>query len=234
MRRTHRLNRRSFLARVAGGAVAGAFATASGTPAFAQITDRDPTDPAGRGRGGGSGITDRDPTDPAGRGRGGGSGITDSDTGQGSDPAGRGRGAAGGGAGRRRDDRDSDACQAAMAERDAAQGELNRFTSPRDVDAIQRDLDIVRGLEAEWNALYAEQLNRIGDANWAAAADRRRDEIRGVLDEIARRNGFTGQYYTGLGADLERVIRVSGEQEGLRAAAEARLRAAFQRVGDNC
>ncbi|MCX7684215.1 MAG: hypothetical protein N2Z67_02960 [Acetobacteraceae bacterium] len=57
------------------------------------ITDNDPVDPAGGGRGGyrGTGITDSDPSDPAGGGRGGfrRTGITDSDP---SDPAGGGRG----------------------------------------------------------------------------------------------------------------------------------------------
>jgi hypothetical protein len=57
------------------------------------ITDRDPSDPIGRGRGGGSGITDRDPSDPIGRGRGGSrpptTGVTDRDP---TDPIGSGRG----------------------------------------------------------------------------------------------------------------------------------------------
>jgi hypothetical protein len=57
------------------------------------ITDSDPSDPPGRGRGGyrGTGITDSDPTDPPGGGRGGvrRTGITDSDP---TDPPGGGRG----------------------------------------------------------------------------------------------------------------------------------------------
>jgi len=57
------------------------------------ITDSDPTDPPGGGRGGirRTGITDRDPTDPPGGGRGGRryTGITDRDP---TDPAGYGRG----------------------------------------------------------------------------------------------------------------------------------------------
>jgi hypothetical protein len=70
------------------------------------VTDRDPSDPAGRGRGsalpemhGGprsTYVTDRDPTDPAGRGRGTygevRSGYTDSDRAPTADPAGNGRG----------------------------------------------------------------------------------------------------------------------------------------------
>ena len=62
------INRRSFLGRVVGGAVvvggAGAFVTGT---ASAQVTDSDPTDGYGRGRGS---ITDSDPTDAGGRGRG--------------------------------------------------------------------------------------------------------------------------------------------------------------------
>ncbi len=58
------------------------------------ITDRDPHDPVGNGRGRrrryGSGITDSDPGDPVGNGRGRRrTGITDSDP---SDPVGNGRG----------------------------------------------------------------------------------------------------------------------------------------------
>ena len=60
------------------------------------ITDADPSDGPGHGRGGhrgvsgGTGITDRDPSDGAGRGRGGyrGTGRTDSDP---RDAPGRGR-----------------------------------------------------------------------------------------------------------------------------------------------
>lgn len=60
------------------------------------ITDRDPSDGPGNGRGGyrgvsgGTGITDRDPNDGPGRGRGGyrGTGRTDSDP---RDAPGRGR-----------------------------------------------------------------------------------------------------------------------------------------------
>src|SRR4051812_30091711 len=74
MKPTRRLSRRSFLARVAGGAiVAGGALTMVGAPAGAlQVTD-----------------SDRGPNaDPAGRGRG----VTDSDSGPNADPAGRGRG----------------------------------------------------------------------------------------------------------------------------------------------
>ncbi|WP_444857512.1 hypothetical protein [Sphingosinicella sp.] len=101
MKPLHKLCRRSFLARVAGGAVvAGGPLALVGGEARAQITDRDPTDPVGRGRGGGTGITDTDSgvgADPAGRGRGGGprpgsTGVTDSDP---TDPVGRGRGGTG-------------------------------------------------------------------------------------------------------------------------------------------
>jgi len=97
MKPVRKLCRRSFLARVAGVTAA---ALAGGTSRAGQVTDRDPTDPVGRGRGGGTGITDADSgvgADPAGRGRGGGprpgsTGVTDSDPG---DPVGRGRGGSG-------------------------------------------------------------------------------------------------------------------------------------------
>jgi hypothetical protein len=97
MKPTRNLSRRSFLAAVAGSAVAsGGVLLASEARAF-QVTDRDPSDPIGRGRGGGnrSGITDRDPSDPIGNGRGGAgrSGFTDRDP---SDPIGNGRGGSGG------------------------------------------------------------------------------------------------------------------------------------------
>jgi hypothetical protein len=98
MKPTRKLNRRSFLGQVAGGAAAmgGALALIGGEARAFQVTDSDPSDPVGRGRGT-SGVTDRDPSDPIGRGRGGSgggvsSGVTDSDTGAGADPAGRGRG----------------------------------------------------------------------------------------------------------------------------------------------
>lgn len=84
-----RLNRRSFLTRVAGGAavIGGAMSLVSGT-AQAQITDRDPTDGGGNGRG--TGRTDRDPTDGACNGRGATpTGHTDTDP---RDPRGNGRG----------------------------------------------------------------------------------------------------------------------------------------------
>ena len=99
MRRSGEFNRRSFLARVVGGAVlaGGPLALLGGHARAIQVTDRDPSDPGGRGRGGG-GVTDRDSgagADPAGRGRGGAAaraGVSDNDTGAGADPPGCGRG----------------------------------------------------------------------------------------------------------------------------------------------
>jgi hypothetical protein len=62
-------------------------------PTRVAISDADPSDPPGRGRGGhrGSGVTDNDPSDSPGFGRGGRrvTGISDNDP---SDPPGRGRG----------------------------------------------------------------------------------------------------------------------------------------------
>lgn len=156
MNPTRKLNRRSFLFTVAGGAITagGALGIVSDEARALQVTDCDPSDPAGRGSGrtprtgvtdsdsggnadrggcgrgtrpptgsaqpGSTGITDSDPTDRAGYGRGsrggggtgvsdadtganadrgghgrGRTGVTDSDTGTGSDPIGRGRGTGG-------------------------------------------------------------------------------------------------------------------------------------------
>jgi hypothetical protein len=107
MNTRRKLSRRSFLAAVAGSAVAGGgLIAARGEAGAFQTTDRDPTDPIGRGRGTSGGVTDRDPGDPIGRGRGtsGGSGggnnqgtrtgVTDSDP---TDPIGHGRGGGGSG-----------------------------------------------------------------------------------------------------------------------------------------
>lgn len=96
MKSMRKLNRRSFLARVAGGAVLAGGSLGTIARAQTGLTDQDPNDPVGNGRGGGTGVTDRDTgpgADPAGRGRGltppASQGVTDSDP---SDPIGRGRG----------------------------------------------------------------------------------------------------------------------------------------------
>jgi hypothetical protein len=85
------MGRRSSMAAI-GATVLGTAAIVGGTPsqAEAQCSDRDPHDPAGRGRYcGGGGCSDRDPNDPAGRGRYcGSSGCSDSDP---HDPGGNGR-----------------------------------------------------------------------------------------------------------------------------------------------
>ncbi len=91
-------HRRSFLARILGTtALGGATGVITGGSTARQVTDSDPTDPVGRGRGGSTGITDRDPSDPSGRGRGTSghpqTGVTDSDP---TDPVGGGRGTTGG------------------------------------------------------------------------------------------------------------------------------------------
>lgn len=103
-----RLGRRLFVMRLAvlGGASAATAACAPQgppvvyappqpvyAPSRVAISDADPSDPPGRGRGGhrGSGVTDSDPSDQPGFGRGGQrySGFSDSDP---NDPPGRGRG----------------------------------------------------------------------------------------------------------------------------------------------
>lgn len=105
MKPRRQLNRRSFIGQVAGGVAVGggALSALTGTASAWQVTDRDPYDPAGQGRGGAaaqgsrSGYSDSDSgpgADPVGYGRrGAASGVTDSDSGAGADPVGRGRGA---------------------------------------------------------------------------------------------------------------------------------------------
>jgi hypothetical protein len=104
MKPTRRVSRRSFLVRVAGGAlIAGAALTVLGGEAGAfQITDSDSgpgADPRGRGRGA---LTDSDrgpSADQPGKGRGprrtscaAGRAVTDGDSGPNADAAGCGRG----------------------------------------------------------------------------------------------------------------------------------------------
>jgi hypothetical protein len=81
MRPDRKLTRRSFVRRVLGGSIAAGGALALiGGEARAQVTDSDPSDPAGQGRGGGVTDSDSGPgADPAGRGRGGGRPIGDND-----------------------------------------------------------------------------------------------------------------------------------------------------------
>ena len=62
------VGRRAAVGLIGGLAIgAGALTLGVAGSAEAQCTDRDPTDPAGHGRG--RGISDSDPNDPAGRGR---------------------------------------------------------------------------------------------------------------------------------------------------------------------
>jgi hypothetical protein len=96
MRKHRKLNRRSFLATVAGSAAAGSVLVLGGGKAAAQgrCSDRDPSDPAGSGRNC-TGCSDMDPSDPSGAGRSCQgrppavrTGCSDSDP---SDPGGSGR-----------------------------------------------------------------------------------------------------------------------------------------------
>lgn len=88
------IGRRSSMAAVGAGVLGAAALVAGAGEAEAQCSDRDPNDPAGRGRWcrGGGACSDRDPNDPVGAGRrcgGGGYGVcSDADP---YDPAGRGR-----------------------------------------------------------------------------------------------------------------------------------------------
>ena len=100
MKTSRKLSRRSFLTRVAGGAVAGggALMLLSGPAEALQVTDRDSgphSDPPGRGRGNAHirGCSDRDSgpnADSAGNGRG--NRTNDADSGPNADPANCGRG----------------------------------------------------------------------------------------------------------------------------------------------
>jgi hypothetical protein len=98
MKAVRRLSRRSFLGRVVGGAAVGgsALLVLGGQAEAFQVTDSDSgpnSDPPGRGRGSRSGLSDSDPVDPGGNGRGPRHATcTDSDAGPNSDGAGRGRG----------------------------------------------------------------------------------------------------------------------------------------------
>ncbi|MGE0179202.1 MAG: twin-arginine translocation signal domain-containing protein [Sphingomonas sp.] len=99
MKPTRKLSRRSFLTRVAGGAIAGggALMVLGGTASAYQVTDSDSgatSDPPGRGRGRNRirGCTDADSgqnADPPSAGRG--SRTTDSDSGPNADPPSCGR-----------------------------------------------------------------------------------------------------------------------------------------------
>lgn len=183
-----RINRRSFIASVAGGAAAGAGALGLviGRAEAGQVTDRDPSDPVGRGRGGGTGITDTDSgvgADPAGRGRGGGprpgsTGVTDSDP---SDPVGRGRGGSG--------ITDSDTGPYADP-RGRGRGGQRGPSASSPYDPAGRDLRCENN-----RRLYAE-LSRDGDSpeTWSegqlrvAIADR--DAVNGAREmQYANRNG---------------------------------------------
>jgi hypothetical protein len=96
MKTVRPLSRRSFLGRVVGGAAVGgsALLMVGGQAEAFQITDSDSgpnSDAPGHGRG--SRVSDTDPVDPSGNGRGPRHATcTDSDSGPNSDGAGRGRG----------------------------------------------------------------------------------------------------------------------------------------------
>jgi hypothetical protein len=106
MKTTRPLSRRSFLGRVAGGAIIGgaALTVLGSTAAEAQVTDNDSGAGADQARHGRGNLTDGDSgqnADQAGRGRGprrtacrnNPSRLTDGDSGQNADAAGCGRGA---------------------------------------------------------------------------------------------------------------------------------------------
>jgi hypothetical protein len=171
------------MARVAGGAATGAIAIVAGE-AKAQVTDHDPTDPSGHGRGGGSGITDQDTgpgADPAGRGRGAGprqgTGVSDSDTGAGADPVGHGRGRGG---------------QQQTGVTDSDSGSLadppgrGRGSGPRtsiDISEAQRR-DRCENNRARLNDLYAQERQPDGWSDLRLqAAERDYEQARNIVAE---------------------------------------------------
>ena len=96
MKVTRKLTRRSFLGRVAGGAIVGgaALTVLGGRAEAMQVSDSDSGPNADAPGHGSTGVSDRDSgpnADRAGHGRGGRSGLTDSDTGRYADPSGNGR-----------------------------------------------------------------------------------------------------------------------------------------------
>jgi hypothetical protein len=184
--------------RVVGGVATsgGAWMALSQAARAGQVTDRDPTDPVGRGRGGGTGITDSDSgagADPYGRGRGGGSrpprapgstGITDSDGGANADPVGRGRGT--GGRGNTYSDSDN-------------ADPVGNARRPRDgyVDC-QRELERLRRIEAEIE-LSMWDGQRIMSGQFAV------ERMRAAYAEMssAREGWFGSSRYVSLHREIE-------------------------------
>lgn len=259
MRIRRKVSRRSFLARVAGGGALLGSGLAFVVPTRAQVTDSDPSDPVGRGRGGTTGITDSDPTDAGGRGRGPnaprtGTGITDRDP---SDPVGGGRGnrpgqsvspraytgvtdsdgganadpvGSGRGSGPVRNPQQQ-SCEANRARAQAIQQQLAYFSSDQQINDAGRQRD--------WLASVA---NPSGDPE-----DRMRNSYDGPSPEARNIQAICQQYglqcaYGGsvsaraamVQAQLQARIDQAVAQRPQRQALERELVALQQRIAANC
>ncbi|MGQ0659647.1 hypothetical protein [Sphingosinicella sp.] len=208
MKETRKLNRRSFLAKVAGGAAIGGGALAVIAPAAAQtgITDRDPGDRVGYGRGGGTGLTDADSgpgADPAGRGRGASgpprgvgehTGVTDADTGSSADPPQRGRGRQFGADVNVARQCQAQECQAARGQINIADYEIRRRETligdmQRVYGELVGSLPYARAQPDQYAATYANRVAGVGLSvssnndpyNTVAQLDQRMAQVRQEL-----------------------------------------------------
>ena len=200
--------------------------------ARAQVTDHDPSDRPGYGRGGGTGVTDSDSgpgADVAGRGRGGGprpgatgysdndsgpnadiagrgrggSGITDSDSGPGADPAGRGRGGPRGATG-------NDGMDPAQREQRCQNNRERSAELSRDGDTpetwSQGQLQVAQAdLAALEGASAMQDRNQSGDPEVAVRA-------WAIVEPIARRYGIPATrsgYWLLIADELRHRIRTA-------------------------
>jgi len=272
MRRTRKVSRRSFFATVAGGAVMGGSATAlltgqalalvqgcsdndpasSGDPgghgrrcqgtSETGVTDSDPTDAGGHGRGPsaprtGTGITDSDSGDPVGGGRGNRpgqnvnprayTGVTDSDSGPNHDPVGSGRGSG------PVQSREQQSCAAWRAREDAIQRQLSQFPywSDQQINAAAQTRDWLGGV-----------ANPTGDPEdrWTTGARVTRGPQAAAVDNVCRQYGLSCGQNTDIRmaasaqGQLDNLIRQALAARGQRQALENELYRVRQSIGRSC
>lgn len=259
MKPTHRVSRRSFLLRVAGaGAVSGSSLGLGSAGAFAfQVTDSDPSDPVGRGRGGGTGITDSDPTDPGGRGRGSNAprtntGITDRDPG---DPVGGGRGnrpgqnvspraytgvtdsdsganadpvGSGRGSGPARNQQQQ-SCDANRARAQAIQQQLTYFSSDQQINTA--------GSQRDWLASLANPTGDPEDRWTTGPRPTSNPGIRSICQQYGLQcpsGGSDASQAAAVQAQLQARIDQALAQRPQRQALERELYSLQQRIAANC